>query len=299
MTLASIKIRRTHAIRWVHATTWRVSLIQAVMFSRASLFLTVHGREVLNVPTALARVLRSALRRSDLTTFVSEATKEAAVLAIPSAADGHWVVRYNGVSYRDRADRYVRQGAAKRLNLLSLCRLVPRKNVQNSILAVARLCQGGRDDIFLKVAGVGGQRAELERLVHDLNLQDRVEFLGYVDEIEVPALYDWADIFMHPHSHVGEGEDFEGFGLVVADAMSFGCAAIVGSSGGPAELVQDGKDGFLVDGGSVDEVTRVLEALYDDRTRLFDIGTAAKAAALSRFSWGEHIQPALERIQAS
>src|SRR5690606_14781906 len=126
--------------------------------------------------------------------FVSFATWEAAARALPRIPHDSWVVSHNGISYEsEKADPP--ESTPRELRLLSLCRLVPRKNVEMSIRCVARLRDSGRGDVILRIAGSGPDRARLEQLVDELGLQDHVELLGYVEDNLVPALYRWADVF--------------------------------------------------------------------------------------------------------
>ncbi|GAA5091668.1 glycosyltransferase family 4 protein [Nocardia iowensis] len=125
-------------------------------------------------------------------------------------------------------------------------------------------------------------RAELERLARDLALP--VTFTGHVDD-PTEFLRD-TDILVH--SSVLP----EPFGQVVVEGMHAGCAVIAAVPGGPAEIVEPGVNGLLVDGGNQDQLTAALDTLIGDaalRTRLaaaarlrakdFDITETARTVA--------------------
>jgi glycosyltransferase involved in cell wall biosynthesis len=85
------------------------------------------------------------------------------------------------------------------------------------------------------IAGDGSLRGSLEKMVGDLGLSARVQFLGI--RRDVPALMAAADVFVL--SSVGEG-----FGLVVAEAMASECLVVATDAGGVREVLGDA--GFLV-----------------------------------------------------
>lgn len=293
--LAVIRLSRRNEFAFVHATTWRMGIVARLLMRQTPYVVTVHGREVLNYPWFLGFAMRDVLRNARFLFAVSGATLAVAREAFSEVrARGEWMVRYNGLTYPlEAANAPPRPMHPERIEILSLSRLVPRKNIGASLRAVAKLQGEAIRPIRLRIAGDGSDRAVLEAEAASLELDGTVEFLGYVNDDEVPRLYEAADIFMHPHTHVGEGNDFEGFGISIADAMSFGCACVVGSVGGPAELVTEGVDGRLVDGLNDEAIVNALRDLVRYDAQRADLGAAAKESALTRFSWDLHVEPAL------
>ncbi|QRY41913.1 glycosyltransferase family 4 protein [Microbacterium hominis] len=275
-----------------HATTWRVATVPYLAAPGATRVITVHGREILNHPRGVGGLMRRIITRSDLVMAVSSATRDLGASAGMAQASESWQVSYNGVSWgSESASRTVWFDGQRPLRILSLSRLVPRKNHISALQALRLLRdETGREFVY-RIAGTGNQRARLEEEVARLGLSDRVEFLGYVDDDDVPELYKWADVFLHPHTNEGEGNDFEGFGLVIADSMLFGCVAVSGLAGGPAELIDSGVDGLLVDGGDVEELAATLKRIVGDPALVRRIGERAQHKASERFSWDEHILP--------
>ncbi|WP_328400060.1 glycosyltransferase family 4 protein [Nocardia sp. NBC_00403] len=174
---------------------------------------------------------------------------------------------------------------------------VPEETV---VAVVGRLSPWKGQDVLLRAAAaatvrphrillIGGTffdeepyRAELEQLARDLALP--VTFTGHVDDPN-PHLHD-ADILVHCSVLP------EPFGQVVVEGMHAGCAVIAAGPGGPAEIVEHGVSGLLVDGGDERQLTDALDTLIADRalrTRLsaagrsraehFDIGASAHTVA--------------------
>lgn len=144
---------------------------------------------------------------------------------------------------------------------------------QTVVAVVGRLTPWKGQDVFLRaVAGlrvrparillVGGTffdeepyRAELERLADQLELP--VTFTGHVDD--PVELMRQADVLVHCSVLA------EPFGQVVVEGMAAGCAVIASGPGGPAEIVEPGVSGLLVDGGDRQQLTAALDQLIGDR----------------------------------
>jgi len=110
-----------------------------------------------------------------------------------------------------RADPY----GHDRPYLFSIGRLVEYKGVQHVIRALSKL-----PDYDLLVAGTGEYRKELERVARETGVDDRVEFLGFVDDDDVPGLYAGAA------AHVFLSA-YECFGLTVGESLAAGTPCVV------------------------------------------------------------------------
>jgi glycosyltransferase involved in cell wall biosynthesis len=121
----------------------------------------------------------------------------------------------------------------KQIILGVIGRLDPTKGFAHAIRALKNL-----DEKFvLKIAGSGSFEASLRKLVKELDLQNRVEFLGW---IEKKSFFEAIDIFIFP-------SDEEPFGLVLLESMKYGKPVIVSKVDGPKEIVRDGIDALMFD----------------------------------------------------
>ena len=107
--------------------------------------------------------------------------------------------------------------------LLCVGRLEEYKGVQHVIRALPEL-----PEYDLLVAGSGPYREELERIAEEKEVADRVEFLGYVDDEELPGLYAGADVFVTL-------SEFEAFGMTVGEALAAGTPCVVREAGALGE----------------------------------------------------------------
>ena len=118
--------------------------------------------------------------------------------------------------------------------LCSVGELNANKNHEVVIRAMVLLEQ---QNVHYMVAGVGDQKEYLLSLAQELHLEDRVHLLGY--RKDVADLYKAADLFVFPSFR-------EGLPVSVMEAMAAGRAVVCSNIRGNADLLQDGKGGYLV-----------------------------------------------------
>ena len=182
-------------------------------------------------------------------------------------------------------------GAKKaRYVLLNVGRLDEQKDHATLLRAFARIASA-YPDWELRIIGDGPLRRELEILVHDLGLEERVRMPGVKADIEVE--YCAADAFVI-------SSRYEAFGLVTAEAMSHGLPAVgFADCPGTNELIQDGSTGLLAAAGPDRAVSlaRQLERLVSDPALRRQLGGAGKLAIDQSYS-AEHVSDLWERLLA-
>jgi phosphatidylinositol alpha-1,6-mannosyltransferase len=139
-------------------------------------------------------------------------------------------------------------------------------------------------DLEVIIAGGGRDQARLARLVADTGAP--VRLVGRVDDPDLPALYGAGDVFAMACRNRWLGLEQEGFGIVFLEAAACGVPQVAGDSGGAAEAVADGETGLVVhDPRSVTQLCDALRTLIDDPGRRREMGAAARARAVSDFSY--------------
>ncbi len=130
----------------------------------------------------------------------------------------------------------------------------------------------------LLIAGSGTDRPRLEALVAERSLQDRVRFLGFVEEETLPAYWALADLFLF-HSY------YETFGLVIAEAMAAGKAVVSVRNTAIPEVVEDGVTGLLVEPGNPQALAAAIRQLIRAPEKRQAMGKAGSAKAMRLYSW--------------
>lgn len=133
-------------------------------------------------------------------------------------------------------------------------RLAAQKDQATLIRGFSRFLQlTGRQDYHLLILGRGGKEQALKKLATELGLLNSVHFMGFVDN---PWKY-----MRHSTAFVLSSR-WEGFPNVVLEAMACGTPVIATDCPtGPAELLQQGKNGFLVPMGTPEEMARAMVAV--------------------------------------
>jgi glycosyltransferase involved in cell wall biosynthesis len=136
-------------------------------------------------------------------------------------------------------------------------------------------------DIRILIAGYDRLVPELglDRLMHELHIEDSVTFLGHFPDIA--TLLSVANLYVCSSVH-------EGFSITTIEAMSFGLPVVVTDCGGPAEIVDHGKAGVLVPPGNGPALAEgMLKVLKDPvlSQRLVEVGRrrAIEEFSMSRF----------------
>jgi glycosyltransferase involved in cell wall biosynthesis len=157
--------------------------------------------------------------------------------------------------------------------LLSVGRLETIKRIDLVIRAVAQV----PPPVRLLVAGEGTQRANLERLIEELGVGDRVTLLGAVDDEQLLALYRDALAIVYPPFD-------EDYGYVTLEAFLAGKPVVTArDSGGTLEFVDDGVNGFVCEPDPA-ALAAACATLAADRRRAAAFGDAGRARA-SLVTW--------------
>jgi glycosyltransferase involved in cell wall biosynthesis len=194
---------------------------------------------------------------------------------IPSTS-GRTTVIHNGVEldrFASGADPGLRRrftADGRRSAILVPARLDDRKGHRF-------LFEAARDlpDVQLVVAGSGAHRAALERLAGALGISDRVDFLGFRDDM--PQLYAASDVVVLPTLN-------EAFGNVVLEGLAATRPVIVTRVGGPEEIVVDGRSGLLVPPADAAALRSALQTLQEDPAYARQLAVGGRRRVEEHFS---------------
>lgn len=221
----------------------------------------------------MARYLYS---RVDAIVCVSKGIEAEVMACCPSAA-AHTNTIYNPVASAAFIAQCVRptrrdpEPASGCWTIVGLGRLTPQKGFDVLIEAAAKLPT--TPDWCIDIYGDGPQRADLQQRIVQSGLQHRITLHGYTDQPH--AMLSAAEIFVLPSR-------YEGFGLVIAEAMLHGVQVIAADCPhGPHELLDGGRLGQLV---PADNAAALASALLAVMSRKFWIEPSELQRQAARFS---------------
>jgi glycosyltransferase involved in cell wall biosynthesis len=260
--------------------------------ARASLVSTVYDLTPILFPdwhtpqnrALFERKMRYVRERRQTVIAISEQTRRDLIktLGIPEeqihVVYGSADPRFRPLRDRDQIGRAMHKyGIPGAGYILYVGTLEPRKNLVRLVKAYASALDNyGEAMPSLVLAGSKGWfYEEIFHSVERLGLGQRVILTGFVDDEDVPALYNGALLFVYPSL-------YEGFGIPVLEAMACGVPVITSNTSSLPEIV--GEAGVLVDPMDADALAAALVALVGDPERRAALRTAGLARA-ALFSW--------------
>lgn len=285
----------------VELITGRIDLFHSPDFTlpptlpRTRTLLTVHDLSFMRDPDsavpALRRFLEKAVSRSvaraQRVLADSQATKDDLVSLFGTPSEKIEVL-LSGVDTRFQPIQNPTALAAVRakynlgndLLVLSVGTIQPRKNYTRLIQAFAQVVaqwdSAQRGQLTLVIAGGKGWMfdaifAEVTRL----GLEGRVKFTGFVDDVDLPALYSASTLFVYPSL-------YEGFGLPVLEAMACGIPTIASNLSSIPEVV--GSAGLLIDPLDINAIAAAIIVLLKDMSAR-DVYRQAGIQRAAHFTW--------------
>ncbi|MCR1794283.1 glycosyltransferase family 4 protein, partial [Leptospira sp. id769339] len=112
----------------------------------------------------------------------------------------------------------------------------------------------------------------------ELDLQNNVKFIGPIPNQRVPYYLKLTDIFCLPTS-------YEGMPIAILEAMSLGKTVVTSKVSGMVDLIENGKDGFLIKVDDIEEIKRIILELSADPIKVVNAGKAARKKIENRYDW--------------
>lgn len=188
------------------------------------------------------------------------------IVLTPYAVDNNW--------WAEQALKSDRELVRKEWNIstegsviLFCAKLQPWKGPMDLLQAFAK---SQVENSYLVFVGDGLLRDDLERKAAQLGVAERVRFLGFRNQSQLPRIYCAADVLVLPSYH-------EPFGLVVNEAMLCGLPAIVSDRvGARFDLVRPRVNGYVFPVGDVDALAAELTEILSDSALREEMGNAAR-----------------------
>jgi glycosyltransferase involved in cell wall biosynthesis len=305
MAIAGRQVRRAarrHRADVVHANSIRAGIVLA--FARLGRAATVvHVRDCLPPSPTSTATLRLIASTATRIVANSEYTAARVRAAAPAARID---VVHNPVDLErfdpQRLDRVEARsalgeaGASGRLLLGVVAQLSPWKGQDTAIEALGSIVHAGIDAHLLLIGSAkfvarstrfDNQRyvAALRELVARRGLTDRVRWLG--EREDVPQLIRALDVLLLPSWE-------EPFGRALIEAMALGVPVIATDVGGPREIVQDGRQGYLVAPREPDAWAEAILRVARSADGGLAMGSAGRERVHSLFTIARHVRATLD-----
>jgi len=298
----SVRANPAHSLIWKNV--WlprevRKAGIDVVHFpAYTGSFISV-GRNVVTIHDLIHKVNPEWFSRRELLLIdlpVSNGIRKANKIITVSESAKRDVMKYYGVkdediavtleaadvSFRPIQDTLLLENLKKKYTIdtefiLYVGVLFKRRNIARLLEAFTMLREDKNIKHKLVIAGPGKKYFSLDQLIDKFGIRNDVIYLGYVEQDDLPLLYNAASFFVYPSL-------YEGFGLPVLEAMSCAKAVITSNVSSLPEVIGDA--GLLIDPVNTEELYHALYLLSKNTVLREKLG----AMALERsklFSWDE------------
>jgi len=167
--------------------------------------------------------------------------------------------------------------------IMTIGRLVKRKGVDTMLSALEFLGREKTNDWRYVVLGAGPDEEYLKNICRQKGLTASVIFAGAVSEEDKWAWLNLCDLFAMPTRNMAG--DFEGFGIVYLEANLAGKPVLATGSGGVADAVLNGTNGFLVNSDRIEDLASNLEKLMNNQDLRNYLGQKGRFRVETEFDW--------------
>ena len=283
------RMQRERPIDLIHAHAALPCGHAAMLLSRhlnIPFVVTVHGLDVFN--TCYAGGMPAAWRRKvsvdvyrEARTVICISQKVQQILRDGMAGEVRSAVVYNGVNPR-RFSPGTAPVEREEKEIVMVGNLIASKGHELALKACGRL-KSSDLKVRCLIIGDGPERARLSSLAEALGIAQQVHFWGRKSRVEVAEAMRGCSVFVLPSSN-------EGLGCVYLEAMACGKPVIACQGQGIDEVIQHGKNGWLIPVAGLEELVEGLSALLHSPELCARIGMAARETILNRLTLSHQAQ---------
>jgi L-malate glycosyltransferase len=162
--------------------------------------------------------------------------------------------------------------------------LKPKYGIDILIHAFDKILKAGYKAELI-IAGLGPFESKYKQLVRDLGLNDKITFLGLIEQSEVLKLLESIEIFAMPSITNGES-----FGVAALEASATGLPVVATRVGGVPEVVKDGITGIMVDPGNINQLAAAIIRLIENPAQRAKMGQAGRNFVEQNYRWEENLR---------
>lgn len=230
------------------------------------------------------QILTPSTRSAELMESLGFAQERIAMT--PYAVDNDWWVTQSASVDREKVRESWGVKPGEKVAVFS-AKLQAWKRPGDLLEALARMEASNVRVVF---AGEGALRPELEKRAAELKIGERLRFLGFVNQTQLPAVYRAADLMVLP-------SEYEPFGVVVNEAMLCGCPVLASDRVGAArDLIEEGQTGYVYACGDTEALAKAMSRIFLEPEESQEVAYRAKKR-MESWSYRETIESTLEGVQ--
>lgn len=285
-------------------TVWNPEATITWLLGRKNIYILAHGNEVMPYPKGPKYLLKSWLRKKVLTSARcvvcnSQYTEQLVANISPNIKTE---VISPGVDLENFATNITQAEARQTLGLpsdksivLSVSRIDDYKGHDVILDALASLSKEQLEHIHYVVAGKGRHLENLKHRAKELQINDYINWFGFVSDEDLPALYKAADLFILCTREDKQQRGVEGFGMVFLEAQAAGLAVVGTRAGGIPDAIKSNEGGWLIDQNDSQAVATYLKKLVNNPQEFYEQGKLGYERVQNHCTW-QHYTRALLTI---
>ena len=271
---------RPDLILYGHVLISPLALIAKALRPGAKNVMFAHGIEVWDDPqfARVSKLNRFAVRNAiDQILSVSRFTAER-IKRVFGVGDDVLQIFPNAVDVTDITGRHAAGGDPGGTGrILTVARLDEWEKGVGAVIRALPLVIPRVGKVEYTIVGDGKLRADMEKLAREVGVADHVRFTGRVSDDELLAAYRDADAFVMPSLK-------EGFGIVYLEAWQHRLPVLAGDRDAGGEVVENGRDGLVVDPTSTQQIADAIVTLLTDADLCARLGAAGRTKLEREYS---------------
>jgi len=148
------------------------------------------------------------------------------------------------------------------------------------------------NNLKLMIVGCGDYTTSLSKLIDRFGLKSNVILAGFVPNESISNYYNAADIYMLPTLRA------EGLPFALIEAMSIGLPIIASKMGGIPNIMEDGKEGLLINPGDINDMVSKILILLKDRILSEELGARARSKVLNELNANKMVDKTLTVLKS-
>ena len=169
-----------------------------------------------------------------------------------------------------------------KIQILTISRLVEKKGIKYSIIAVSNLLNKGYK-IKYTIIGDGPEKEQLKKLIDSLGVREDIEIMGAKNHVEILEFFKEAEIFVSSNVTAEDGNT-EGIPVAIMEAMACKLPVVTTNHTGIPELVLDNESGFLVNEKDVASTAEKIEFLINNPKKRIEMGDRGRNIVKEKYN---------------